>query len=585
MGDATLFPGAVQPWVLPGRADASRLTAIREGRLELGITGARDLRYDGDFWSRTPGVTDSQHMLLHALRWLSPLVVELLHTHEPRTTPDWALLNQLLESWRDWEDANPADTSVWDGHPAALRTQFLVGLTELLPDEEWLADLLGRHARHLAEPDNFSGFWNHGLTEALALYAAGQRLGDLEAVATARERIVGCVAEMVDDEGAINEQAPGYATYIFTLLEGVERGFAHNNDAEGASFVQERARLLEPFILHCLNPLDHLEQIGDTYDGVTPSEIIASARAGGRLPEPNFGETGRVAVYRRGYLLARSGWGERRPAAQEDYFTLRFGPGRIIHGHNDHLSLTWFTAGQRVIIDSGHGGYTKGPYRAHLQSPQAHNVLEVVDQRHGWDQETELLGHYQTPGTIPTLIAKAGDSAYAGVRRTRTVVFTPHAPLLTFDAATAKYPRHLRQLWHVAPQFTELVSSDGYFRVRDPKAGLDLVVLPVPVGPEVPDLELEHWRGATDPHQGWHSLWEGEAEPNFALGIGLANTTALRLATVLLTVPAAAEVSHRLKPRRKLLARSPHGHTLTVSAAGSTHTWELDVHGDPYLQP
>lgn len=585
MNSDGLFPGAAQPWVLPGRADASRVTAIREGRVELGITGTRVLEYDGDFWSRTAEVTDSQHMLLHALRWLSPLVVELRHTQEPPSTPDWALLRQLLQSWRDWEAANPTDTSVWDGHPAALRTQFLVGLTELLPDEEWLADLLGRHARHLAEPDNFSGFWNHGLTEALALYAAGQRLADTKAVNTARERILGCVAEMVDDEGAINEQAPGYATYIFTLLEGVERGFAHNEDQAGVDFVRERAGLLEPFILHCLNPLGHLEQLGDTYDGVSPTDIITSAQAGDRLPKPNFGETGRVAVYRRGYVLARSGWGEQRPAEQEDFFTLRYGPGRIIHGHNDHLSLTWFTAGQRVIIDSGHGGYTKGAYRAHLQSPQAHNVLEVVDQRHGWDQETQLLGHYQTSGPQSALVAKAGDSAYAGVRRTRTVVFTPHAPLLTYDAATAKHPRHLRQLWHVAPQFTELVSGTGYFRLRNPRAELDLVVLPVAVGADNPDLELEHWRGDTEPHQGWHSLWEGEAEPNFALGIGLRNTTALHLATVLLTVPADATISHRLKPRRKLLARSPLGHTLTVRAAGATHTWELDAHGDPYRQP
>lgn len=217
-------------------------------------------------------------------------------------------------------------------------------------------------------------------------------------------------------------------------------------------------------------------------------------------------------------------------------------------------------------------------------------MLEVVDQRHGWDQETELLGHYQTTDPAPALIAKAGDSAYAGVRRTRTVVFTPHAPLLTFDAVTAKHPRHLRQLWHVAPQFTELVSSAGYFRLRDPKAGLDLVVLPVVLGAagpgaDEPTIDLEHWRGATDPHQGWHSLWEGEAEPNFALGIGLRNTTALRLATVLLTVPAGAEVTHRLKARRKFLARSAHGHTLTVAAAGTVHTWKLGGTGDPFLQP
>ena len=78
-----------------------------------------------------------------------------------------------------------------------------------------------------------------------------------------------------------------------------------------------------------------------------------------------------VKVYDGGFVFGRSGFGNKRPLKDETYYTLRFGPQRIIHGHNDHLSLTFWHSGRPVIIDPGHVGYAPGRDRNYVRSHEA----------------------------------------------------------------------------------------------------------------------------------------------------------------------------------------------------------------------
>ena len=536
---------AHQSWAVSHGAIKNPIANILAGRVTLADTGTRQLDYDSDYWDLSQAATESQHMMLHSLRWLDPLLKEALDAEDPAAYPHLPLLESQIASWRTWSAASKAAPGqAWLGHPTALRTSFLVGAGPVFGDRDWYEPLLREHLDYLIQEDNFSGFWNHGLAEALALYAVGQHLGHDEATATGRDRIHGCIDEMVDQEGAINEQATQYAGYVLNLMVVCQRAFAANQDLPSLELAQAREAALQDFIRHATTPRGTYELIGDSFEGPVPSHMQREFNRGGGLPEPNFGAHGRLAIYERGYVFARSGWGEERERAEEDFLSARFGPGRIIHGHNDHFSLTWYTAGRPVLVDSGHTGYAKGPYRSHLQSIQAHNLVEVVGQRHDWAAQTTLewVGHQDQQ-----LRFELTDRAFAHVQRTRIVNFIPRKPLLVVDRLRSVRPKSYRQLWHIAPQFSELVELGALARVRDPQAGLDAVLLPVCSGEAEPPL-IDHWYGAEEPCQGWFSNAEGAREPAHAFGVNRSGGN-VDFVTALVVVPAGAEVRHRYKKR------------------------------------
>src|SRR6202035_1284021 len=99
----------------------------------------------------------------------------------------------------------------------------------------------------------------------------------------------------------------------------------------------------------------------------------------------------RVAVYAAGYVFGRSGWGTKtRPFSSQSFYSLRFGPGRQIHGHDDHMSVTYYARGRNLIVDGGHTGYEVGAYRDYLRSAQAQNVLVMPGVRFSATAATAL---------------------------------------------------------------------------------------------------------------------------------------------------------------------------------------------------
>lgn len=551
-----------QRWAVSHGAVWNPLADLEGGNVTFRYSGTRQLDYTSNYWELADAATESQHMVLHSLRWLDPLLTAALAEDEPRSSPHLELLESQVKSWMAWSAASPQTPGqAWFGHPTALRTMLLVGMVEVFPDAAWLHQSLAEHLDYLQDPENFSGYWNHGLTEALALYGAGQILDQATAVDTGRERISGCLTEMIDDQGAINEQATQYSGYILNLAVLCQRAFAANDDQQGLDLATRREAALEDFIRHAITPQGVYAQLGDSFESPPPTHMQRDFNAGLHLPEPNFGEHGRVAVYDRGYVFARSGWGEQRPREQEDYFTFRYGPGRAIHGHNDHLSLTWYTAGHKAIIDSGHEGYTKGPYRSHLQSVQAHSLVEAVGQRHDWQQETKLAAHHQTSRS---LYVSAQNTAFRRVSRARHVLFQPRGPLLVWDKLASALAQNYRQLWHLGPEFTEWITDGPQVRVRAPEAGLDLVIHQIPSGRDSAALQVEHWYGPEDSYFGWHSTWEDKRAPNFTVGFTAAGRQHEFL-TAIVVVQKDEKVTHTLH-------RSWRGATKLRLQHGANHT-------------
>jgi hypothetical protein len=132
--------------------------------------------------------------------------------------------------------------------------------------------------------------------------------------------------------------------------------------------------LVPEFLAWATTPAGKLEQLGDTMSIATPviagtaAEYAATRGAVGTAPEP------RVKVYSQGYVFGRSSW---QNLATSSYYTLRFGPKMAHHGHMDRTSVTFWSNGRPILVDSGHIGYTNKTARKYLISTQAHNNVST----------------------------------------------------------------------------------------------------------------------------------------------------------------------------------------------------------------
>jgi hypothetical protein len=224
-----------------------------------------------------------------------------------------------------------------------------------------------KHALWLVNEDNWDGPWSHGLMQSIALLAVALRLDLQKSVDIAVERIRRSLDAMIDDQGFINEQATAYARFIYNLLTQVSTVFRENEIQLPDFKLGERQRFLAIFMAHATEPSGTFVQLGDNLKTApvsvkdTELEYVISQGLSGPVP------TTRVAVYDQGFIFGRSGWGLDRDFAQESCYSLSFGPQRVIHGHNDHMSLTWYESGRNILIDSGHNGYRGDQFRRHLR--------------------------------------------------------------------------------------------------------------------------------------------------------------------------------------------------------------------------
>ncbi len=185
------------------------------------------------------------------------------------------------------------------------------------------------------------------------------------------------------------------------------------------------------FLTEATQPNGDLVQIGDPYVEQPPS-----------LPRP--AEAPLVAVYSAGYVFGRSTWGP-----NGTFYSLRFGPGRQVHGHNDHMGITYYSRGRNLIVNAGHTGYEVSPYRTYIRSPEAASTLVAPGQYFRASAPTTLLAHSITAGRQ---YFQGGDYAF-GRRRTRSV-YVHRGPdfMLVLDRDEGAHT--YQQLWHLDPGLT-----------------------------------------------------------------------------------------------------------------------------------
>ncbi|MBP2703304.1 heparinase II/III family protein [Microbispora sp. RL4-1S] len=426
-------------------------------------------------WRMDPYKNRSWEMVFQSLRWMGRLVADYESTGKD------AYLDRAVEIAHDWVADNPlggrtTSKYAWAEHPIALRAPALVCLSRHV-SADWLTRSLALHAKLLSDPRKYEAGHNHGLDQDIGLLRIGCRYHNKGWQNLALSRMVKSAKLDIDAQGALREQAPRYAMYVYDRL-GVAVDTIKDCGRAVPADLATRWRHLPEHISAATQPNGYMVPLGDGPADVQPASFPHSDRT--------------VQVFDGGYVFGRTAWGD----AQSAYYSIRFGPGQKFHGHEDHLGVTYYAQGRSILTEAGFHSYENTPYRRWTLTPEAHNVPVIVGRR--------LRPHTATALTRESIhkdrqTFTLTDRAY-GVRRTRSVLVNHHRDVMAvLDTAAAP----LRDLWHFDPSLKVVSNAKGTIVVADGDWRATLVQLsPATCAPARGQQVVS---GRTGPYQGWIS--------------------------------------------------------------------------------
>jgi hypothetical protein len=297
-------------------------------------------------------------------------------------------------------------------------------------------------------------------------------------------------------------------------------------------WMSARIALMPDFLAMATQPNGDLVQIGDTYvvrprsRPGTPLQYAATeGRAGPPPPQ-------RVAVYQAGYVFGRSGWS---PFGDQSFYSLRFGPGTRVHGHADHMGLTYYADGRNLIVDAGHYGYANTAYRAYLLSPEAASDLVMPGVAFDSAASTALIR--QSIGADGQFF-EFYDTAFGGHPRYRSVYVDQKPDLvLVFDRASGA--ADYQQLWHLDPGLTVTSVTRWSAVATAPGTQLEIEQIPLP-GQQIPAGSTRAVRGQVNPDQGWVSHAQLQRLPAPVVTMTRTGSSAAILTLIAPTAPGTA---------------------------------------------
>jgi hypothetical protein len=434
-----------------------------------------------------------------------------------------------------------AITGSWlRGVPIGSRDpQTVICLSEGFPGQAWIDDQIDAGVNYLAA--HWQGPWNHGLVQDLKLMRIGCAYppdafgGDaLKWRNTAYSQILSSfrpnrLGPSIDTQGVVNEQATGYERFVYDLWRGGESELA-DCGYPLPSDITARIAKMPAFLAEATQPDGNLVQIGDTYvehPFLQPPPALPARK----LPL--------VAVYGAGYIFGRSAWG-----AGGTFYSLRFGPGRQVHGHDDHMGLTYYSRGRNLIVNAGHTGYEVSPYRDYIRSPEAASTFISLGARFRAAAATSLTASEIGPASQ---FYQFSDDAFGGPRSRSVYVHQGPDFVLILDRGSAD--QNCRQLWHLDPGLavTSVTASSATATVPAvgatpaspaiPATALRITRITLP-GQLIPAGSTTVVKGQTNPHQGWVSHQALQRTP--APVVIMSSTgTGTSLSTAILTLIAA----------------------------------------------
>lgn len=414
-------------------------------------------------WEQTRYILPSEQWHFHTLgRSLGGLLNYKFFSYK---TLELAKKNVLL--WIEWDrlKSNYDDLEqVWGNHTVALRLDFFLALYLLQEDNDWLKPIITKHIEFLLDDKNYDGNWNHGLDQNISLITAAYIFHKKEVLELAYQRIKENFHVAFDEEGVTNEQSITYQHYNIHRYSHVEKIL---NEIElDNSFITSKLDLGYEFLLYSLLPNGHYAPLGDSlytmplFSELTP-EINFLLTKGKKGFEPKLPLE---KVYKSGYIFGKSSWKENdNPSC----YSIRFGKERIIHGHNDHMSLTFFGNQKMIISDGGFHGYTDDFFRHYFRSPYAHNVVisENPKDKFLWNETTELVKHSLTNSSSYYLLS---DKPHINTFRKRAVLMKVKKDFfIVVDEIESSIYKKYSQYWHFFSDFDVSFESDFALIITD----------------------------------------------------------------------------------------------------------------------
>lgn len=509
-------------------------------------------------WSVTHVDSDSWEWRFQSLQW----VLGAFMAADRLKDGDRALprAQEVIHDW--WQDnrARPTSERTWDPMGTGLRAQVLACASLWWPDDPVLEDAVEAHAARLSDPDFHIGNWNQGFEQDLGLLALACVGGPERAdwMARARDMVATDARSMVDEQGAVSDQAVGYSAYVHRQMTIAAQTLRSCGELALAEL--GRRHLIPDFQAHATRPDGTWARLGDTRADDTKAVAGTTSEFAATQGRSGVSPTERRQIYDRGWAFSRSGWGERRPFASESHVSLRWGPRRQYHGHVDHTSLTWYARGRDLLVDAGFGGYSPRDMREYERREFAHNQVVIPDREISWDRGTELVAE-TVDGMVETYLLRG--HPYKGVSRSRALYLDHDADLIVVrDVLSADTSSTFEQLWHLPPDARVSVSDGGHRTVAQ-LGDRDLTVLQA-----TPVRGTDVRKGQTSPTiQGWVAAAGGKRVPAPVLAARRVGTSAEYVTVLALT------------PRGETPRASLDGSSLSVQVGGQTHTVHLGADG------
>jgi hypothetical protein len=494
-------------------------------------------------WAQTQ-LDDGSARLLYSLKWVEELV------REWRRTGTDAYLDKAVGLTLDFIADNPADggpdpTDAWYPMYAGQRTTTLACVYAASGNSS-VGAALSAHGAWLAGKVRSMPVWNQAIDPNLGLLAAGCDRGIASYRSLASSEFDRQISGQIDAGGVLNEQAPGYGRFVWERWGAVADKMADCGLTPPSAIAVRRAALLD-WLAWASDPSGRVAPIGDSYASIVPPTPIGaptvwttSQGASGTKPSTDV-----MRVFDGGWVFGRSSWDQ---YATSTWWSLRFGPARDLHGHEDHQSVTLWIDGREVLVDSGHAGYADATYREALRGAQAHNILHLPDEEFRIRRATALTRTDSGAGwqfnEVRDDALGIQDNKVVDAPRTRGVLMLPgHDAMVVQDRATRATSGLFEQLWHLPPGSTIKAQSRSAVIARHPSGQADIHVVQVALpGEELPRGSTSTVTGQTNPYLGWYS-----DEPNQRTAAPVVRMRRVGTETRMITVIATTRVGKSIQ--------------------------------------
>jgi hypothetical protein len=387
------------------------------------------------WWRNTPSADPLWKLQFLGMMWVRPLAVRAARDGQLESL---AALTQQVVTFHE-QSSDPGTSAYgWDEGTAMRRLETQNCLYEMTGSAALKAGMNANAAvllgtRYYGPP--YAPVHNHGLMANLQLFRAGTLLNKVAWRETAAERLASEAPQAFSRLGTAFEQASAYQSTNANLWSQAADVLEEGPDAQWAA-----ARIRIPVtkartVFHWMTEPDgKIVQVGD-------SDLVNGTRTTSVTP-------GAFRDDQTGWAIGRWSFTDR----ETSYYTVRYGPPRRAHGHNDRAGgVTWSTKGVRVLI--GPGRYTsdlKSPFHAYQIGPQGQNVA-IPDSRAAGNGAATVTASRIQAATHDWTIT---DQVY-GISHTRGINANRDVPGLTVsDSFTGSTVA--RQYWHLDPAWTHV---------------------------------------------------------------------------------------------------------------------------------